>query len=161
MNDKSIEALVALRRILRITELNSRKLAHKSELTASQLLVLHHVSQHGRSQPSEIAEAIALKRATVTVVINKLEDAGLVTRKRDTSDRRRVWITLTDAGVSALKHSPDLLQHRFVNGFQSLEQWEQSMIITALERVSALLEAEKVDAQPVLDVGDLNRVILK
>jgi len=161
MNDRSNTALVALRRILRVTELNSRKLAHESELTTSQLLVLQQVSQHGKALPSEVAKAVALKQATVTVVVNKLEDAGLVTRRRDTDDRRRVWIELTDMGRAALESSPDLLQHRFVHGFESLEEWEQSMIIAALERVSALLDAEKVDAAPVLDVGDLDRLVLE
>jgi DNA-binding MarR family transcriptional regulator len=161
MNDRSNSALVALRRILRVTELNSRKLAHESELTTSQLLVLQQVSQQGRALPSEVAKSVALKQATVTVVVNKLEDAGFVTRTRDTDDRRRVWIELTDAGVSALDSSPDLLQHRFVQGFESLEDWEQSMIIAALERVSTLLDAEEVDAAPVLDVGDLDRLVME
>ena len=157
MNDRSNTALVALRRILRVTELNARKLAHEAELTTSQLLVLQHVSQRGRALPSEVARAVTLKQATV----NKLEDAGLVTRKRDTDDRRRVWIELTNAGKAALENSPDLLQHRFVKGFDNLEDWEQSMIIAALERVSALLNAGKVDAAPVLDVGDLDRLVLE
>ncbi len=159
MTDRSNTALVALRRILRVTELNSRKLAQESELTTSQLLVLQHVSQQGRALPSEVAKAVALKQATVTVVVNKLEHAGLVTRSRDTHDRRRVWIELTDAGAAALESSPDLLQHRFVQGFENLEDWEQSMIIAALERVSALLDAGQVDAAPVLDVGDLDRLV--
>lgn len=159
MTERSNTALVALRRILRVTELNSRKLAHESELTTSQLLVLQHVSQQGSALPSEVAKAVALKQATVTVVVNKLEEAGLVTRRRDTDDRRRVWIELTDAGRAALDNSPDLLQHRFVQGFDDLEDWEQSMIIAALERVSALLDAEEVDAAPVLDVGDLDRLV--
>jgi DNA-binding MarR family transcriptional regulator len=159
MTDRSNTALVALRRILRVTELNSRKLAHESELTTSQLLVLQHVSQQGSALPSEVAKAVALKQATVTVVVHKLEDNGLVTRRRDTDDRRRVWIELTDAGRAALDNSPDLLQHRFVQGFEELDDWEQSMIIAALERVSALLDAEEVDAAPVLDVGDLDRLV--
>jgi hypothetical protein len=32
------------------------------------------------------------------------------------------------------------------------------MIVTALERIGALLDAEDVDAAPVFDVGDLNRL---
>jgi hypothetical protein len=35
------------------------------------------------------------------------------------------------------------------------------MIIAALERVSAQLDAEEVDAAPVLDVGDLDRLVLE
>ena len=33
------------------------------------------------------------------------------------------------------------------------------MIITTLERVAALLDADEVEAAPVLDVGDLDRFV--
>jgi len=157
MDNRSNTALVALRRILRVTELNSRNLARQSDLTASQLLLLKHVAEHGQALPSAIARAIELKQATITVLINKLEEDGLVTRSRDTEDRRRVWVRLTDAGRSVLDRSPDLLQSRFEHGFDQLEEWEQSMIITTLERIASLLDADDVEAAPVLDVGDLDR----
>lgn len=159
MDSRSNTALVALRRILRVTELNSRKLARQSELTASQLLVMQHVAQAGKALPSAIAKAVDLKQATVTVLVNKLEQLGLVTRTRDTEDRRRVWVELTDAGRAALDRSPDLLQNRFERGFESLEEWEQAMIVTTLERVASLLDAEDIEAAPVLDVGDLDRIV--
>ena len=159
MNNRSSTALIALRRILKVTELNSRRLARQSELTASQILLLRYVAQQGRALPSEIAKAIELKQATITVLLNKLEAAGLVTRRRDTEDRRRVWVRLTDAGHKVLEQSPDLLQSRFQHGFDQLDDWEQSMIITALERTAALLDAKDVEAAPVLDVGELDRLI--
>ena len=159
MDDRSTSALVALRRILRVTELNSRKLAQHSDLTASQSLLLQYVAQHKQALPSTIAKAIELKQATITVLLNQLEEKGLVTRSRDTEDRRRVWVRLTDAGHKVLEQSPDLLQSRFEHGFDQLEDWEQSMIITALERIAALLDAKDVEAAPVLDVGDLDRLV--
>lgn len=159
MDNRSNTALVALRRILRVTEMNSRKLARRSELTISQLLLLKFVDEQGKALPSMIAKAIELKQATITILINKLEEAGLVTRRRDTEDRRRVWVELTDAGRDVVNRSPDLLQSRFEHGFDNLEEWEQAMIITALERVAALLDAEEVDAAPVLDVGDLDQLV--
>lgn len=158
MDTRSNQALVALRRILRVTELNSRELARKSDLTASQLLVLRYLSEQGAALPSAIAKSIDLKQATITVLVNKLEEAGLVTRRRDTEDRRRVWVELTDAGHAARKKSPDLLQNRFEQEFDGLEEWEQAMIVATLERVAALLDAEEIDAAPVLDVGDLDRI---
>jgi DNA-binding MarR family transcriptional regulator len=158
MDNRSSTALVALRRILRVTELNSRKLAHQSELTASQLLVMQHVARERKALPSAIARAVDLKQATVTVLVNQLEDAGLVTRRRDTIDRRRVWVELTEAGQAALKRSPDLLQNRFEQAFEDLEEWEQAMIITTLERVASMLDAHDIEAAPILDVGDLDRV---
>ena len=159
MDNRSNQALIALRRILRVTELNSRELARKSELTASQLLVLRHLGENGAALPSAIARSIDLKQATVTVLVNKLEDAGLVTRRRDTEDRRRVWVELTDAGHVAREKSPDLLQSRFEKGFEDLEEWEQAMIIATLERVASLLDAKEIEAAPVLDVGDLDRIV--
>lgn len=159
MESRSQTALVALRRILRVTELNARKLAERSELTASQLLVMQHVSRTGKALPSAIAKEVDLKQATVTVMLNKLEEAGLVTRRRDTEDRRRVWIELTDAGRSALDRSPDLLQNRFEQGFDNLEDWEQAMMVSTLERVAILLNAEDLEAAPILDVGDLDRIV--
>ena len=159
MDNRSNQALIALRQILRVTELSVRELARRSELTTSQLLVLQHVAENGAALPSKIAKSIDLKQATVTTLVNKLEEAGLVTRRRDTEDRRRVWIELTDAGHNAREKSPDLLQNRFEQGFASLEDWEQAMVIAMLERVASLLDAEQIEAAPVLDVGDLDRIV--
>ena len=159
MDNRSSMALVALRRILKATELNSRELAQQSELTTSQFLLLQYVAQQGKALPSSIAKAIELKQATITVLLNQLEGAGLVTRSRDTKDRRRVWVRLTDAAHAILEQSPDLLQSRFENAFDKLQDWEQSMIITTLERIAVMLNADEVEAAPVLDVGDLDRII--
>jgi len=159
MANRSNTALIALRRILRITELNSRKLAHQADLTASQLLVLQQVAENDGALPSVIAKSVGLKQATVTVLVNKLESAGLVTRRRDTKDRRRVWIEVTDRGRAALEESPDLLHDRFERSFNALADWEQSLIIAALERVASLLDAGAIEAAPVLDVGDLDRLM--
>ena len=158
-SNRSNSALVALRRIVRVTELNARKLARHSDITASQMLVMQLLSRQGESLPSAIARAVELQQATVTVLLKKLEQAGLVSRRRDTEDRRRVWVTLTDAGERVLESSPDLLQHRFQQAFDRLEDWEQSMIISTLERVAALLDAKDLDAAPILDVGDLDRLV--
>ena len=69
MENRSNMALVALRRILRATELNCRQLAQHSELTASQILLLRLFAQRGQALPSAIAKAIELKQATITVCL--------------------------------------------------------------------------------------------
>lgn len=159
MQNRSNTALIALRRILRVTELNARQLAHQSELTASQLLVMQHLEEAGKALPSAIARTVDLKQATVTVLVKKLENTGLVSRRRDTEDRRRIWIELTDAGKAVLERSPDLLQNRFERSFATLEDWEQALVVATLEKVAAMLDAQEIEAAPVLDVGDLDRLV--
>lgn len=159
MDDRSETALIALRRIMRATELNSRLLANRTGLTTSQLIVLQIVARNGKAMPSTVARAAGLTQATVTSLVDKLERRGLVTRRRDTVDRRRIWIEATAEGKRALADSPDLLQDRFQASFRKLEDWEQALVITALERVSTMLDAGAIDASPVLDIGDLDRLL--
>ena len=157
--DRADTALVALRRILRATELNSRELARRTGLTTSQFIILQIIGRDGSAMPSSVAKAARLTPATVTAIVTKLERAGLVTRRRGVEDRRRNWVEITASGRELLKQSPNLLQDRFQESFRRLDDWEQAMIITALERVSTLLDAAELDASPVLDVGDIDRLL--
>jgi MarR family transcriptional regulator, organic hydroperoxide resistance regulator len=47
---------------------------------------------------SEIAEQLSVQGATVTNILQRMEAAGLVTRRRDLDDNRLVRVYLTDAG---------------------------------------------------------------
>ena len=157
MAAKSEAALISLRRILRATEMNSRVLAREWGFTPSQLIVLQIIGKTDNAVPSAIAREASLTQATVTSLIDKLELRHLVERRRDTEDRRRVLVSLTDKGKSALSSAPDLLQERFEARFKKLPEWEQSYLIAALERVAAILDAEDIDASPVLDVGAIDQ----
>ncbi len=154
---QSQHALVALRRILRATELSARQLGTASGLTPSQLIVLQLVAREGKALPSAVARDAHLTQATVTSLVDKLTRAGLTSRRRDTEDRRRIWIEVTEEGRRQLAQSPDLLQDRFAAGFERLENWQQLMVISVLEQVAEMLDASAIDASPVLDVGDIDR----
>ena len=155
--ERSANALIAIRRILRAAELASRTVAEQTGLTPSQIVVLQIIAQTGQPNAGTVAETARLSQATVTAILDRLEDRGLVTRERDPGDRRRVAVELTEKGRTALADAPDVLQNRFVARFDRLLDWEQAGLIAALERVAALLDAEGIDASPVLDVGRLDR----
>jgi DNA-binding MarR family transcriptional regulator len=60
--------------------------------------VLCHLAQSGPLTIGEQADHLGIGRATVVEVTNRLERRGLVTRKRDDRDRRRVFVWLTEEG---------------------------------------------------------------
>lgn len=64
---------------------------------------------------------------------------------------------LTDAANAVLLNAPKPLQESFVQQFQDLHDWEQTMILSALERVAYMMDAQHIDASPVLDIGRLDR----
>lgn len=157
MEDRSQHALIVLRRILRATENRARVLSRASGLTASQLLLLQILSDEGECTAGTIAERMKITQATTTSLLHKLESKGYVVRRRGDTDRRKVWLTLSDAGRTALSNAPDSLQELFSQRFEKLDDWEQMMLVACLERVSAMLDAEEIDASPVLDIGALDR----
>ena len=155
MSTRSDDALIALRKIQRMTELASKRLAQTAGITPSQMTVLRMLDEQGEISAGRVAEATQLKHATITCLVDKLEARGLIARRRCDTDRRRVWLNLLPAGKEALSVAPDSLHETFAAGFDKLPDWQQSMLVAALERAAGLLDAEELDAAPFLDVGEL------
>ncbi len=153
--DRTDQSLIALRRILRATEIYGRKLASAAGLTAVQFRVLQIVADRGNCTATEIASQMRVSQATVTALVDKLVKHGVVLREKSETDRRQTNIVITEAGRDTIRRAPDALQQRYVRKFEALEDWEQAQLVASLERVATMLDAEAIDASPVLDVGDL------
>lgn len=151
------QVLIALRRVIRATDLYSKHLAKTSGLTAPQILLLQAIRDRGERTIGELAEDISLSQATVTTIIDRLEKRGLVYRERSTTDKRKVHAYLTDEARTVLENAPMPLQEHFAQQFQALQEWEQSMILSSLQRVAEMMDAQNIDASPILDIGTLDR----
>ena len=157
MSNSPEDVLIALRRIMRATDLYSRRLSKESGLTAPQLLILQAVAASGELTMGEIASEVSLSQATVTTILDRLEKRGLLTRTRGEQDKRRVYARLTDEGNTVVHSAPTPLQEEFTKRFGELQDWEQSLILSSLQRVASMMNAEGIDASPVLDVGAIDR----
>ncbi|MDO6461513.1 MarR family transcriptional regulator [Granulosicoccaceae sp. 1_MG-2023] len=151
------EVLIALRRVIRATDLHSKYLAKTTGLTAPQILLMQTLRDRGEITIGELAGDISLSQATVTTILDRLEKRGYVYRARSQADKRKVHAHLTDQGFEALKSAPMPLQDQFTRQFADLQEWEQSMILSSLQRVAQMMDAQHIDASPFLDVGTLDR----
>jgi len=151
------EVLTALRRLIRATDLHSRHLEKTVGLTAPQLLLLQLLRQHGQVTAGWLAKEMNLSQATVTTVMDRLEERKLVARSRSDEDKRKVFASLTESGEKLLVNAPTLLQQHFIRQFQDLQNWEQTQILTVLQRVAQMMDAQHLDASPILDIGALDR----
>ena len=151
------EVLVALRRVIRATDLHSKHLAKTTGLTTPQILLLQTIRDKGEITIGEIANEMSLSQATVTSILDRLEKRDLVYRERSKEDKRKVHAYLTDQATEILKEAPIPLQDHFTRQFVDLQEWEQTMIISSLQRVAQMMDAQHIDASPVLDVGILDR----
>lgn len=151
------EVLISLRRVIRATDLHSKHLAKSTGLTAPQMLILQTLRDHDQVSNSELAHEISLSQATVTSIMDRLEKRNLVIRERSTQDKRKVLARLTDEGARMLKDAPLPLQEQFASQFNNLKDWEQSLLVAALQRVADMMDAQDLDASPILDIGLLDR----
>lgn len=149
------DVLIAIRKIIRATDIHSRRLTKTVGLTAPQLLVLQAIRDLGAVAISRLSTEVSLSQATVTTILDRLEKRGYVSRQRSEQDKRVVHALLTDAGREAVSSAPTPLQEAFSVRFEQLQDWEQSLILSALQRVAAMMDADEIDASPFLELGDL------
>ncbi|MBZ0334818.1 hypothetical protein MARI_33400 [Marinobacter sp. JH2] len=153
--DSYEQVLVALRRVIRATDLHSKRLSKHAGLTGPQLLIMRTIRDLGEVTIGTIAENVSLSQATVTTILDRLEHRKLVYRVRSTKDKRKVHAHLTEDGADLLARAPNPLQEDFIEKFQNLAEWEQTMILSSLQRVAHMMDADDIDASPVLTVGSV------
>lgn len=154
--DRQEEVLIALRRIIRATDLHSKRLGRSTGLTTPQLLVLQTVNKIPFATVNEVAKSISLSQATVSTILDRLEAKGLINRQRNSEDKRKVNLVLTEQAEKVVLSAPLPFQEAFSKRFDNLEEWEQHFILAALTKVASMMDAEDLDASPFLDVGPLS-----
>ncbi len=161
VKDRLEDVLVALRRVIRATDLHSKYLARTTGLTTPQMLLLKAIGNKDTMTIGELANEISLSQATVTVILDRLEKRQLVTRVRSTEDKRKVHVHLTETALSTLEQAPVPLQQQFAQQFNALQDWEQTSIISALQRVASMMDASDLEASPLLHTGAVDKAETK
>ena len=64
-------------------------------------------------------------------------------------------VQLTDLGRERLATSPSPLQEEFLGKFRNLPTWEQHMLIASMQKIAEMMNAENLDASPILAVGEM------
>ncbi len=149
--ERTTDVLITLRRIIRAIDMRSRRLMQHSGFTGPQLLVLQALGQYQEMSAGELAREVNLSQGTITSILDRLEKRNLIQRIRSHTDRRKVYVTLTEEGKAQLASAPTLLQERFIQRFEELKDWEQHQILASLQRLAEMMDAQDIDAAPVLD----------
>lgn len=156
-NEVEDQIVASIRRIIRAIDLQSRRLQDRHKLTGPQLATLREAHKVGRPSISALARAVHLSQPTVSGIVSRLERRGLVARERSEGDRRSVVIQVTNEGLELLDEAPSLLQERFRAELARLEDWERHWMLSALERIASMMDAEHLDAAPILETGPVSQ----
>ena len=105
-------------------------------LTGGQLQVLELMMAHEPMKPSDLLPYLETTPAAITTLLDRMERGGLVRRERDASDRRIVWVSMTDKGRAeaerGLKVRSDIVGH----SLERLSLHNRQLLIYLIGKVS-------------------------
>ena len=111
-----------------------------ADLSPSLSAALATVERHGPMTPSELATRERIQRPTVTRILARLEEAGLVLRTPDPHDRRSSLVTVTAGGralLEELRTRKTAYLARRLEGLSPEDRATLERAATILERVLA------------------------
>lgn len=131
--------MVAIRKIIRASDLYSSELRRSTGLTSPQILLLQAAADKPGATLGELSEIIHLSQATASTILDRLEEEALLERYRSELDRRKMHVRLTGKGREVLKSAPKPMQSCFINQFQDLKPHERSAILSSFQHVAEMM----------------------
>lgn len=132
-NDDIARSMNAIRSIVRALRVNTRSIELKLGISLAQLFVLQQLADRPAESLNELAERTATHQSSVSVVVRRLVDRGLVTRTAAPNDKRRVNIALTPAGSEMLRDAPHTVQADLIDGMNRMRPDQRVALADLLE----------------------------
>jgi DNA-binding MarR family transcriptional regulator len=129
---QSIRAMDNLRRIVRAISASARSVSSRG-LSGAQLFVLRQIAAAPSLSLRELADRTLTGQSTVSEVVTRLVDRGLVTRSASTSDGRRAELTLTASGHQAIADTAPTAQERLAAALAEMPRERRLALVEALD----------------------------
>jgi len=141
------DIIYQIRRLIQAASLYTKELNKTYQVSVPQLNCLLVLYENGPLPPSQIARQVLVKSSTVTGIIDRLEQKGLVERKRSSPDRRVITIELTEVGRTLAEDAPPPIQQKIMDGLKNLSNLELSKISASLNMLTRMLDVHDMDVE--------------
>ena len=135
--------LDAVRKLVRLLRLADRSAQRDVGLSGAQLFVLHELGRSPALSLNDLADRTSTDQSSVSVVVTRLVDAGLVSRDRDSRDARRLVLNLSKAGRALLQKAPPVAQQQLIDVIERMAAADRHRFAETFEWVLAELGAEQ------------------
>jgi DNA-binding MarR family transcriptional regulator len=127
--------LDSIRRIIRVLRLSSRVLEREFGIGSAQLFVLQQLARSPAASINELAERTYTHQSSVSVVVRRLVEQGLVVCRPAMEDRRRRELKLTAAGRRLVARAPAPSQARLIDALLALPDSQLRTLGRLLDQV--------------------------
>ena len=122
-----------LRRIVRALSASARNVSARG-VSGAQLFVLRQIAAAPSLSLRELADRTLTGQSTVSEVVTRLVERGLVARVASTEDARRAKLTLTARGRRAIDGTEPTVQERLADGLVALPRARRIALANALDQ---------------------------
>ncbi|WP_347404917.1 MarR family transcriptional regulator [Nodosilinea sp. LEGE 06152] len=112
----------------------------KPHLSLSQLRVLYFLRRRSRSSLSEIADYLDVTRPTMSAMVERLVQRGLVNRISDPVERRRIILTLTAEGAAQMERVYDTTLQTVADRLAALSETQLQQVQAGLAILADLFD---------------------
>jgi DNA-binding MarR family transcriptional regulator len=138
----SARVLDAIRRLVRHLRLADRAAQSGLGISGAQLFVLVELGKTGSLSLNDLAARTRTDQSSVSVVVSRLVESGLVTRERDSRDARRLVLNLTKNGRAMLQRAPSAVQEQILATVDRLAPAERKRFADSFTALVDALGAE-------------------
>ncbi|MGA2666416.1 MAG: MarR family transcriptional regulator, partial [Nitrososphaerales archaeon] len=115
---------------------------HAAGLSLTELRVLKLLSGSGPSPMARIAADLSMTPASMTGLVDRLEEEGFVTRERSSRDRRVVSVAITEEGSERFQRGRVLHRRLVEKTLRALTEEEAEELVRSLSKLSRAAETE-------------------
>src|SRR5687768_14342162 len=144
--DKTI-IVDSIRAIARGLRTPGRQSDEPGGVTGAQIDVLRALQGKSASSINDLASRTFTHQSSVSMVVGRLVEDGLVLRTSSAKDARRVALSLTSEGRDVLRRSPDSSEQRLLAALRSMDHEELSDLAGCLEKLSAKIDGRSNGAR--------------
>jgi DNA-binding MarR family transcriptional regulator len=126
----------ALRRLVRALRLSARAAEKTVGISGAQLFVLQELAAAPADSLGALAARTHTDQSSVSVVVRRLVERGLVARRSAPADARRVELALTTPGRAVLRRAPEPVQKRLVAALARLSPPRRRVLARTLAEIA-------------------------
>jgi DNA-binding MarR family transcriptional regulator len=153
--------LDSIRRLVRMLRVADRQAQAELGVSGAQLFVLTELGRTPSLSLNDLATRTLTDQSSVSVVVTRLVEAGLVTRDRDTRDARRLVLNLTRSGRALLHKAPPVAQERLLAVFDRLDHDERKRFADTFEEIVENVGVDEGPAPMLFEEDSARRHQLK
>jgi len=145
--DHTKQIIFSIRRLIQASELYTKELNKKYQVSAAQLNCILTLYEHGPLPPSQIAKHMMVKSSTVTGVVDRLEKKGIAERMRSSPDRRVITIQLTETGKKLAENAPPPIQQKIIDGLKQTDKNKVEQVVSSLNMLTSMLDVQDLEVK--------------